>query len=101
MAVGEKDTKERIRFRSEAEEWVYRLMNDSYEFEKFRYIDSINVYNSVIEECQKLYELTPVTNRFIHARSLKGIKRAQRELAKTQAEYEMFKKYKTRTSISK
>jgi hypothetical protein len=47
------------------------------------------------------HQLTSVTNRFIHARSLKGIKRAQRELAKTQAEYEMFKKYKTRTSISK
>jgi hypothetical protein len=66
-----------------------------------RYIDSINVYNSVIEECQKLYDKTPSSDRFTRARSLNGIKRAQRELAITQAEYEMFRKYKTRTAISK
>lgn len=47
------------RFRTEVEEWYFRLMNDPDEFEKFRYIDSINVYNSVIEECQKLYDKTP------------------------------------------
>jgi hypothetical protein len=29
------------------------------------------------------------------------MKQSKRELAKTQAEYEMFKKYKTRTAISK
>jgi hypothetical protein len=43
----------------EVQEWVYRLMNDPYEFEKFRYIDSINDYSSVIEEYQKLYDETP------------------------------------------
>jgi SOS response regulatory protein OraA/RecX len=91
------------RQRTEAQEWCFRLMNDPEYFEKWRYIDSINVYNSVIEELQnqKLYEQTRVTNRFIRARCLKGIRRAQRELAKTQAEYEIFKKYKTRTAISK
>jgi hypothetical protein len=66
-----------------------------------RYIDSINVYNSVIEECQKLYDKTPASDRFTRIRSLDGIKRAQRELAKTQAEYEMSRKYKTRTAINK
>ena len=66
-----------------------------------RYIDSINVYNSVIEECQKLYDKTPASDRFTSTRSLDGIKRAQRELAKTQAQYEMSRKYKTRTAISK
>ncbi|MFL6471544.1 MAG: hypothetical protein ACJ71H_11920 [Nitrososphaeraceae archaeon] len=35
---------------SEAQEWCFRLMNDPTQFEKERYIDSINVYNSIIEE---------------------------------------------------
>jgi hypothetical protein len=61
----------------------------------------INDYNSIIEQCQKLYDNTHATNQFIHARSLSTMKRAQRELMKTQAEYELFKKYKTRTAISK
>ena len=68
------------------QEWCYRMMNDPEYFEKFRYIDSINDYNSVIEECQKLYDNTPVTNRFMRARCLSTMKRAQRELGKTQAE---------------
>jgi broad specificity phosphatase PhoE len=50
------DDKKQIR--SEAEEWYFRLLNDPNQFEKERYIDSINVYNSVIEEFQKLYEKT-------------------------------------------
>ena len=96
MAIDDKK-----QYRTEAQEWYFRLINNPYEFEKMRYIDSINVYNSVIEECQKLYDKTPASDRFTRARSLNGIKRAQRELAKTQAEYEMFRKYKTRTAISK
>ena len=87
----------------EVQEWVYRLMNDPEYFEKFRYIETINDYNSVIKECQKQYEQTPATaaNRFIRARSLNTMKRAQRELAKTLAEHEMCKRYKIRTAISK
>jgi hypothetical protein len=85
----------------EVQEWCYSMMNDPEYFEKFRYIDTINDYNSVIEECQKLYYNTPVTNHFIRARSLSTMKRAQKELAKTQAEYGIFKKYKVRTAISK
>ena len=79
------------------------MMNDPECFERFRYIDTINNYNLVIDECQKLYDNTPATatNRFIRARSLGTMKRAQRELAKTQAEYDKFKKYKVRTAISK
>jgi hypothetical protein len=69
----------------EVQEWVYRMMNDPYEFEKFLYIDSINDYKSVIEECQKLYDNTPPSDRFIRARSVSTMKRAQKELAKTQA----------------
>jgi hypothetical protein len=89
------------RHRSEAQEWCFHLINDPEYFEKWRYIDSISVYNSIIEEFQKLYEQTSTTDRSARPRSLGGIKRAQRELAKTQAEYEMFKKYKARTAISK
>jgi len=44
---------------------------------------------------------TPVTDRFARARILGGLKMSKRELAKTQAEYYKFKKYKTRTAISK
>jgi len=85
----------------EVQEWCYRMMNDPNQWEKFRYIDAINDYNLIIEKCQKLYDDTPVTNHFIHVRSLSTMKRAQKELAKTQAEYDKFKKYKARTAISR
>jgi hypothetical protein len=76
-------------------------MNDPKQYEKWRYIDSINVYSSIIEEFQKMYEQTPTADRNARVRILNGMKQSKRELAKTQAEYEMFKKYKTRTTISK
>jgi hypothetical protein len=76
-------------------------MNDPKQYEKERYIDSVNVYNSIIEEFQKLYEKTPITDRIAHAKIPNGMKQSKRELAKAQAKYEMFKKYKTRTAISK
>jgi len=76
-------------------------MNDPGYFEKFRYIDTINDYNFVIRECQKLYDNTPVANHFIPARSFSTMKRAQEELTKTQTEYDKFKKYKARTAMSR
>jgi hypothetical protein len=76
-------------------------MNDPEYFERWRYTDNINAYNSIIEEFQKLYEQTPVTQRYARARIPSGMKRSKIELAKTQAEYEMFNKYKSRTAISK
>jgi hypothetical protein len=89
----------KTRHSPEVQEWCYRMMNDPEYWEKFRYINTINDYNLVIEECQKLYDNTPMTNRFIRARSLSTMKSAQKELAKTLAEYDKFKKYKTRTAI--
>jgi hypothetical protein len=77
------------------------MMNDPEYFERWRFKDTINDYNSIIEECQKLYEQTPVTSRLTRATCLSTMKRAQRELAKTRAEYDEFKKYKARTAISK
>jgi hypothetical protein len=50
---------------------------------------------------QKLYEQTPMTDRYARARILSGLKKSKSELAKTQAEYDKFKEYKARTAISK
>jgi len=82
------------------QEWCYRMMNDPNQWEKFRYTDAIYAYNNIIEDL-KLYEQTPVTQRHTRARILSGRKQSERELAKTRAEYNKFKKYKTRTAISK
>jgi len=89
------------RHRSEAEEWYFRLMNDPIQFEKDRFIDSINLFNDIIEEFQKLYEETPATDRLARDEIFDGIDQSKRDLARIQAEYEIFKKYKTRTAISK
>jgi hypothetical protein len=64
-------------------------------------MDSIHVFNSIIKQFQKLYEKTPATDHLLRAKILNGMKQSKRELAKTQAEYEMFKKYKMRTAISR
>ena len=42
-----------------------------------------------------------VADQFIRARILSGMKKSKRDLAEIQTEYEMFKKYKMRTAISK
>jgi hypothetical protein len=89
------------RHRSEAEEWYFRLMNDPKQFEKERYIDSINVFNSIIEEFEKLYDKTPMTDRLTRDEILDGITQSKRDLAKIHAEYEIFKRYKMRSAISK
>jgi hypothetical protein len=70
------------RHRSEAEEWHFRLMNDPKQFEKERYIDSINVYNSIIEEFQKLYHKTPATDHLTRAKILNRMKQSKRDLTK-------------------
>jgi hypothetical protein len=57
---------------TEAQEWYFRLMNDPKQFEKFRFKDTIDDF-----------------------------KKSKKDLAKTQAEYDEFKKYKTRTAISR
>ena len=67
----------------DAEEFVYRLMNSHACYERFVYTDTIDNYKDIIQQLQK--QLT----------------QAKRELAKTQAEYRIYKKYKTRTAISK
>ena len=59
------------------------MMNDPEYFEKWRYIDTINDYNSIIAEFQKLHEQTPVTQRYARARILSGLKKSKKDLAKT------------------
>jgi hypothetical protein len=86
---------------SEAQEWLFRLANDPNQFEKERFIDAINEYNRLIEEYLKLYDKAPTTDRFTRARIVSGIAQSKRELAKTQAKYEVFRRYKVRTAISK
>jgi hypothetical protein len=43
-------------------------MSDPEYFERWRYLDTINDYNSILEEFQKQYEQTPATDRFARAR---------------------------------
>ena len=38
----------------EVHEWYYRMMNDPNQWEKLRYKDTIDVYNSIIEEFQRV-----------------------------------------------
>ncbi|MFL6345722.1 MAG: hypothetical protein ACJ71K_13285 [Nitrososphaeraceae archaeon] len=95
------DNKKQRFSETEAQKWYFRLMNDPKQFEKERYIDSINVYNSIIEEFQKLYEKTPTSDRLARDEILDGMEQSKRDLARIQAEYEIFKKYKTTTAISK
>ena len=66
-------------------------MNDPEYFEKWRYKDTINDYNSLIAEFQKLYEQTLTTNHFMRARIQSGMKKSKIDLAKTMAEYEMLR----------
>ncbi len=49
----------------EVAKWCYRMMNDPSEWEKFRFKDSIDNYNMIIEECQKLYDNTPADRQRI------------------------------------
>jgi hypothetical protein len=86
---------------SDVQEWCFRLMNDPEYFEKERFIDTINDYSNIIAEFQKLYEQIPATQRYARARIQSGMRKSKRDLAKTMAEYEMFKKYKAKTAISK
>ena len=94
--------KNKNRQRTEAEEWYFRLMNDPNQYEKERFIDSINEFNNVIEEFQKIYrQTTPATDDSLCARILNDIAMSRTQLKRTQAQYEMFKQYVRRTAINK
>jgi hypothetical protein len=86
---------------SEAEKSFFRLENASRQYEKETFIDRINEINFAIKEFRKLHEKAPVTDHLFRAKILREIERSKRTLSKIQVEYEMFKKYKTNTAISK
>ena len=95
---------DRKRHNPEVHEWCYRMINDPESWEKFRFKNAIYDYENIIAECRKLHEQTPATtkeNLFIRATSLATMKRAQRDLAKTLAEYDKHKEFKQRTAITK
>lgn len=85
----------------EVHEWCYRLMHDPEYFEQWRYIDTLYDYSTIIAEMQKLYDKTPATQQYTRARIQSEMKEANRDLAKTMAEYDRFKEFKERTRISK
>jgi hypothetical protein len=86
----------------EAQEWCYRMMNDPNQWEKFRFIDTINAYNNIIEDSQKEYEQAcAATDHYTQARISNVLKHAKAYLAMTQREYESFKEFKAKTSISR
>ena len=58
---------------SEAQKWYFRLMNDPKQFEKERFIDSINEFNRIIKEFEKLYDETPTTDHLIRDEILYGM----------------------------
>ena len=91
---------EKKRRRSEAQEWHFRPMNDPEQYEREAFIDHINEINFAIKEFEKLHDKSPVTNQSFRAKVLREIKRSKKTLSEIQTEYEMFKKYKTRTAIS-
>jgi chaperonin cofactor prefoldin len=76
-------------------------MNDPEQFEKEAFIDRLKETKFAIKEFRKLHEKAPVTDYMFRAKILKEIERSKSTLSKIQADYEMFKKYKTRTAISK
>jgi hypothetical protein len=86
---------------TEAEEWYFHLMNHPDQYEKETFVDHINEIKFIIKEFQKLHERSPVTDHLFRAKVLKQIERSKRTLSKIQTEYEIFKKYKMRTAISK
>jgi uncharacterized membrane-anchored protein YhcB (DUF1043 family) len=68
---------------------------------KEAFADGINLINRITKEYQRLYEKTPATDSLVRDEIINGIEQSKKELTKTRAEYEIFKKYKMRTTISK
>jgi hypothetical protein len=73
------------------------LEREYYSNRNKRYDDHIDVYNSMIEELELLYERVPPTQFQQHNRDRVqgGIKQLQMELADIQSEYDDFKQNKT------
>jgi hypothetical protein len=75
-------------------------MNNPGQFEKEAFIDRINEINFAIKEFEKLHDKSSVTDQSFRTKVLGEIERSKKTLSKIQTEYEIFKKYKTRTATS-
>jgi hypothetical protein len=82
---------------NETKKWHFRLNNDPEQFEKETFVDRIKEVRFAIKEFEKLHDKAPVTDRLFRTKILREIDRSKRTLSEIQVEYEMFKKYKTRT----
>ena len=71
------------------------------QYEQKTFVDRINEIKFIIRKFQKLYDKVPAKDKLFRAKILKQIERSKWTLSKVQIEYQMFKKYKTRTAISK
>jgi hypothetical protein len=81
--------------------WLYRMMNDPDFYEQWRFLDTIDEYNNLIAESQKHYEQTPLADLFMRAKFQSVIRECKKDLAKTMAQYDRFKRFKARTTIAK
>lgn len=86
----------------EAERWYNRMAKDD-NWEKFRYLDVINNYNSIIEQFREKLKLREkenaskgTDNRILRAE----LEEAIRDLKKLLAEYNQFKQHKQRSAIT-
>jgi hypothetical protein len=75
--------------------------DDRKQYVKETFVDRINELNFIIRQFQKLHDKAPATDNVFRAKVLKEIQHTKRILSKIQVEYDIFKKYKTRTPISK
>jgi hypothetical protein len=102
MMINDNNTNMRgKRHSSEDKRSSFCLKNDAGQYEKEIFLDRINEIKFAIKEFEKLYEKAPVTDHLFRAKILREIERSKRSLSKIQVEYEIFKKYKARTAISK
>jgi hypothetical protein len=86
---------------NETKKWHFRPMNDPEQYEKEVFVDRINEINFAIKEFEKLHNKSPVTDHLFRAKVLGEIERSKKTLSEIHTEYEMFKKYKKRTAVSK
>jgi hypothetical protein len=58
-------------------------------------------FNIIMSFMYALYEFYKTISQWRYTDTINGLKQSKRDLVKTQAEYDKFKKYKIRTAISK
>jgi hypothetical protein len=87
----------------DAQKWVHEMMHSPDKWEQWRYLDSIKVYTSIIDELEEQYMLLPddLSNANVRMRCQVQLARAYSGLKTILAEHEKFKERQKRTAISK